>query len=354
MYRSQGLPSPRTSFVDLWVAGEHLGLYTMVEQIDGNFLDDSFDDGGGDLYKPEPPAGSLNYAGETFGDYPGLELKRNEDTSDHSAFLSFVDALNRGTDPALSEVLDLDMGLRYLAVTAALSNLDSYSGNGHNYYLYEQAGRFTVIPWDLNEAFGSFSCRCDRDGVLDLSIDEPTCAPVDQRPLVQRLLQDSDRLAAYHGMLEALLDGPLSVEGLRASAERARDLIRPYVEADTTKLYDTSAFERALEQDVGGGGFNAIGLLPFVEARAASIRAQLAGAPASSCAGEQTNPMNNPGGTPGGRPPCGDGTCDAAERSNAALCPRDCGPPPASGDWCGDGICDALERYEASCAADCN
>jgi hypothetical protein len=59
------------------------------------------------------------------------------------------------------------------------------------------------------------------------------------------------------------------------------------------------------------------------------------------------------GGT-GQRPPCGDGTCDAVERANPRLCPRDCEDRPPGFDWCGDGICDALEQYERSCAADCS
>ena len=52
--------------------------------------------------------------------------------------------------------------LRYMALNTSLVNLDSYTGNGHNYYCYEQAGVFTLIPWDLNEAFGNFKCSCDR------------------------------------------------------------------------------------------------------------------------------------------------------------------------------------------------
>lgn len=51
--------------------------------------------------------------------------------------------------------------------------------------------------------------------------------------------------------------------------------------------------------------------------------------------------------------PCGDGTCDDAEKQDPKLCPRDCATPPASGDWCGDGVCDALEEHKGNCAQDC-
>ena len=42
------MPAPRASFVDLTVAGEHLGLYTMVEQVDKDFLAKHFEDDDGD------------------------------------------------------------------------------------------------------------------------------------------------------------------------------------------------------------------------------------------------------------------------------------------------------------------
>jgi len=33
LFEQMGIPTPRTSFVDLWINDTHLGLYTMVEQI---------------------------------------------------------------------------------------------------------------------------------------------------------------------------------------------------------------------------------------------------------------------------------------------------------------------------------
>ena len=41
---------------------------------------------------------------------------------------------------------DAESITRYLALNTLLVNLDSYNGSGHNYYLYEHAGVFAVIP----------------------------------------------------------------------------------------------------------------------------------------------------------------------------------------------------------------
>ncbi|MBD91064.1 MAG: hypothetical protein CL940_12075, partial [Deltaproteobacteria bacterium] len=175
-----GLPAPRTAFIDLTIAGNHMGLYTVVEQVDSDFVDRWFDDPDGDLYKPDWPDGHLLYQGDAFEDYGGLEIKSNEDVSDHGAFLHFVDVINHGPDEELATVLDVEFMLRYMALNTALVNLDSYTGNGHNYYCYEQSGVFTVIPWDLNEAFGNFTCGCNRAGIIGFMMDEPTCGAVDE------------------------------------------------------------------------------------------------------------------------------------------------------------------------------
>ena len=189
-----------------------MGLYTIAEQVDGDFIDAHFADDSGDLYKPEPEEGNLRFQGPTIDSYSleRLDLKTNEESSDHSAFLALVETLDShpGDAEALAEVLDLDEVSLYLAFCTALTNLDSYYGLGHNYYLYEQEGVFSVIPWDLNESFGSFTCACDSEALLALPIDEPTCGDLDERPLVAAIFGNPQLLAQYHQHLEALFAGP--------------------------------------------------------------------------------------------------------------------------------------------------
>ena len=75
LFEQMGIPTPRTSFVDLWVNDTHLGLYTMVEQVDKTFLSNHFDDNSGNLYKPAMAAGHLNWTEADLG---------TESTSDDS------------------------------------------------------------------------------------------------------------------------------------------------------------------------------------------------------------------------------------------------------------------------------
>ena len=333
-----GLAAPRTAFADLTIAGVHMGLYTVVEQVDDDFVERWFADAAGDLYKPDWPDGHLLYQGEAFEDYGGLEIKTNEDTSDHSAFLHFVNVINGNTDEDLDSVLDVETMLRYMALNTALVNLDSYTGNGHNYYCYEQSGVFSVIPWDLNEAFGNFNCGCDRAGVISLMMDEPTCGAVSGKPLVAQVLAVEAHKARYHELLGELLSGPFSSEVMDVWIDEAADLIRPTVEADTTKFFSTAQFEQNLEADVGG----AIGLKPFVAERAAALKAQLAGTASAgedgsgSCQGGVPGGGGGPGGggPGGGNPKCPDDLCDAFEKQNC-ICAVDCSDDPTWQANCG-------------------
>lgn len=328
--RELGLKAPRTAFVDLTVAGNHLGLYTMVETVDDDlFRERCFGNDDGDQYKPEPPNGSLLHAGDTFADYPSIKVENNEDTTDHAALLQFIDVLNNGPPEMLPQVLDIDGALRHIAIDVALANLDSYTGSGHNYYLTEQDGVFSIILWDLNEAFGNFSCGCDRDGIINLRIYDPSCGPLDERPLIATLLGIAEYKDKYQGYLEMLANYYLGPQVMGAWVNEAADLIRPYVETDTTKFYSTEQFEQGIAwEDINDPsmpmGGSAIGLKAFIAERRASIEFQLAGylpvdnKGKGSCGG---------GGGPGPGPhpeKCPDGICDEAEQANPKLCPEDC------------------------------
>ena len=324
IYAEMGIPTPRTAFVDLWMNDTHLGLYTMVEAIDKNFISNHFTDNTGNLYKPEMPAAYLNWteedyekqlartggtggeevdpmdinlgggrlsdilaaleaeedeepgesqgifgfgggagmAGLTRGDYlESMGLKTNENKSDHGNLFRFLDVLNNEPDETFAEeiekVLDVDETLRYLAVSALVVHLDNYIAMGHNYYLYDNNGKFVILPWDLNMAFGTFNFGLSTDQLINYYIDEPTGGPMEERPLVERLMSHPPYLEKYHEYLEELLDGPFSSEIMEARINELAELIRPYVYTDETKFFTNRQFERGIyleytaQQDVG-------------------------------------------------------------------------------------------------------
>ena len=269
--------------------------------------------GGGPPGGPFGPGGFMDYDTDYL---TSMGLRTNENSPDHSGLYRLLGVLN--SDPAqvskddLESILQVDEVLRFLAVSVALVHLDNYIGMGHNFYLYEDRGRFWIIPWDLNMSFGGFPSGLGEGQILGYYIDEPTAGPVDAYPLVEQLIDEPEYLAVYRGYLKKLIEGPFSVERVTARINEIADVIRPYVEEDEQKFYTTEEFEQGLTQNLSAGtnmrapGGLFIGLTYFVQERNASIAAQLSGAePASQGDGSGNGGVKGLGGVGGPRPPAG-------------------------------------------------
>ncbi|WP_256992448.1 CotH kinase family protein [Paenibacillus sp. XY044] len=148
------VPAPGYAYMYVTINGKEWGLYLGVEAIEEPYLQRNFGNSTGDLYKPDGTGSDLKWISDRIKDYSGLNLKTNPNST-QTAMLKFLDTINHGGDVA--DVADVDEMLRYFAATTALVSLDSYQGQmKHNYYLYEQNGKFSMLPWDYNMAFAGF------------------------------------------------------------------------------------------------------------------------------------------------------------------------------------------------------
>lgn len=276
LLEEMGVATPEHSFVNVYVNNELKGLYLMVEFVNKDFIAKHFSNSQGDLYKPDGTGSDLQRISDDYSSYSGVELKTNEDSSDNGAFIDFINAMDSGD--ALS-VIEQDSVLRYLAVSVALANLDSYHGSlAHNYYIYEQDDVFSMLPWDLNESFGTFNRDCNNVDIRGLYIDEPTSGPLSERPLIAKVLANSEHVNTYHTYLQQLIDGPLSDDVFAAKVASLNALISEHVENDPTAFYSFSQFEQ--NQNVTVSRF--YGLTSFMQYRVANMTQQLNGSIASS------------------------------------------------------------------------
>lgn len=316
-----GIPVPATSYTHITINGEEWGLYLAVEPIDEVFLERTFGDSTGDLYKPDGTGADLVYRGDDMSEYPGLVLKTNEETSDGSAILALMQALESGE--GLEDVLDVDEVPRYLAANVALANYDSYLGNTtHNYYLYEQDGRFTIVPWDYNYSFGGF-------GGGEVDIYEPTNQSMgmgggrrgdmenaeaqtaagenageeqtaqmpegmerpdnmemqmpegmgggmggsNEKPLVDTLLSQDVLLAKYESYLAEIAETYFTEAYMSQIVSETAEMIAPYVEKDATAFFTYDEFLEASSVDATDPN----SLVYFAVSMAESIETQLAG-----------------------------------------------------------------------------
>ncbi|MFI3267310.1 MAG: CotH kinase family protein [Rikenellaceae bacterium] len=159
LFREFNAVSAHANFCELYVNGTYYGLYTIIEEVDDSVIKTQFDDSSGNAYKPEISFSSSSYSTS------GLYLKTNTfpaDYSDANALYSALHSSNRTSDvdawcEQLESVFDVDTFLKWLAINTTIQNWDSYGNMAHNYYLYNNSGKLTWIPWDHNEAMKSAS-----------------------------------------------------------------------------------------------------------------------------------------------------------------------------------------------------
>jgi len=265
-----GVATPEHAYVNFYVNGELFGFYLMVEVIDGEFLEKHFANSNGDLYKPDGVGSDLKWIDGDVSSYSDINLQTNEETTDNGAFINFVEQIDAGS----TEVIDVDSLLRYMSVSVALSNLDSYHGSlAHNYYIYEQDGVFGLLPWDFNEAFGSFSMGCDGVDVRELYIDEPITGPLADRPMVASAFASQENLDTYHEYLWQLIDGSLSSTEFSARIDDIAEVISEHVANDPSGFYSHAQFEQNLNSTVD----RYYGLTEFMDYRITNMIKQLQG-----------------------------------------------------------------------------
>ncbi len=114
--------------------------------------------------------------------------------------------LNNGTD--LETNVDVEEVLMYFAAQTVVVNLDSYVSNmGHNYYLYENDGQISILPWDYILAFGGFQSG-SASKVVNFPIDTPVLGvSLEERPLLGKLLEVPEYFEKYHEYLQEIVNG---------------------------------------------------------------------------------------------------------------------------------------------------
>src|SRR6056297_140359 len=242
-----GLPTPGTTFCNVYINDELAGLYLSVQQIDEVFTAAWFNDGDGDLYKPEGTGANLVYIDDAYSSYSGLGERTNVDDEGEAAVVEMIKTLNSGEN--LEDVLYVDLVLKYHALNTAMLSLDSYMGGMfHNYYLYGENDKYMIIPWDNNMFFGGFPSGIDQqlEDATQFYIDEPTSGAMANYPLIDKLLSNEVYLQQYHEYLTELITGPLEIETFTTRAKELTALIDEYIKNDPEPMSSYEAFQSAL------------------------------------------------------------------------------------------------------------
>ncbi len=151
VFQDLGMPSCRAEYVRVHSNGQYYGLFTALENVDGNMLERNGFDPDGSLYK------SVGSNEEPNGGSPGPWEKKTNENGDFSDLQTFLRDLHDtsvtrlrtffGTSTDADRIIDYQLG-------QILINNTDYAG--HNHFLYREpaGGKWIPLPWDLDLTFG--------------------------------------------------------------------------------------------------------------------------------------------------------------------------------------------------------
>jgi spore coat protein CotH len=282
LFRELDVPAPRTGYALVYVTvpglydNEYLGLYTLIEEIDSKFVKKHFGNSNGMLFKPSGMRG-LAYFGDAWPPYESRYLPKSAvDDNLAKRMIELARLINRADDATfkqnIASYLDADELLRYVAVSGALANFDSFTSTGHNYYLYANPadGRIAIIPWDLNMTFGGYSWVGTDSQIENMSIMHPY---VDNNYLIERLLTIDIYRNAYREHVRKLAEKFMSAETIK---RRLASIAPVFAQADQAAR-QAGKIGSPTTRPATYPGLRQPDLMSYVENRAKSMQLQLEG-----------------------------------------------------------------------------
>lgn len=238
------------------------------EMPSGEFPREDFKDKGQGIPMDRDSGGSnLVYTDDNLESYETVFESAVFKTSDEDKgrVVTALKKLSLGEE--LETYINVPEVLKYFAANTILVNLDSYLSNmQHNYYLYEEKGQLSMLPWDYNLSFGTFQGGSST-AVINFPIDTPVSGvSLEERPIIGKLLEVSEYKEAYHNDLESAIASYFESGLYEKRIDQLDALIGDYVREDATAFYSYDEYRASLPV-----------LKAFGRLRAQSIRGQLEG-----------------------------------------------------------------------------
>jgi len=246
-YERLGIPTPRETHVRLYVRGQYIGLYALVEAVDKDFLariygsigDDTQNDGW--LYEfVWQEDWRLTDFGTDLAPYKlRFDATTHESETDEKKYRKvqeLVSLINNTSESqfyaTINPRFDLAGFVRFAAAQTFLAETDGFLGSFgmNNFYLYrlENQDQHVLIAWDTDNTFWGPLFRI---------------APDDTNVLMQKLMRIPEYNALWYAELAratqlAEADGWLDTEIIR-QVQRIDAAMRE----DTNKPYSTNTYE---------------------------------------------------------------------------------------------------------------
>ncbi|MFH1466905.1 MAG: CotH kinase family protein [Pseudomonadota bacterium] len=147
-FRQIGAPAPRTGYATITLNGEPMGLYTLVEAMDGDFVEARWPGSAGGLWE-------MNRNCDFTGACDCFDLQWSGDDFDDTALARACAAVAEGTVEGLWRAFDRDALLAFMAAEMVVNHPDSYTYNLNNWHMVHEpiADRIFLSPWGADSTF---------------------------------------------------------------------------------------------------------------------------------------------------------------------------------------------------------
>ena len=280
------LPSAKANYANVYVNDTLWGLYTNVQAVNKEFLNDHF----GNKYNPFFKCNAEDLDVTPGGENSNLSNAHGNDSLDYEPYYALksnygwkslynlIDTLNNYSD-SVEKILNVDRTLWMHALNYTLVNFDSYIGYGQNYYLYkDKTGQFNPLLWDLNMSFGSFRLT-DASSIYFSGFDiaqaqnmDPllhhTQFSVSPRPLLRNLFLSERNRKMYLAHIRTIVNENFANQSYALRGQYFQNLIDTSVENDTNKFYFYADFIANLNSPVTLVTADCPGITQLMDARA--------------------------------------------------------------------------------------
>ena len=247
-FERMGQPAPRESFARLYINNVFQGLYTVIEQVDPDFLMRTLNENAGYLFEYRR---QFAWFGEYLGDdpltyRPIFEARTRQLEPDGILWGPFRDLFRELNDvndavwrDRVEQLIDLPAFVAHVAIESFLVENDGVIGPAgmNNFFVYRPAGttRHRWLVWDKDSTFFpdglaySVFERMDTNVLTRRALSYP-----DLRSVFLKVAEDCARSAAQDGWLAAEVD-------------RVAALITDTAHGDSLKQYSNVDFDQHVE-----------------------------------------------------------------------------------------------------------
>lgn len=194
------------------IQDKHIGLITMIEVINEEYVFDKYSSKEGNLYKPDGIGTAMQYKGDSIEAYKGIfnnaKTVKTDDEDKKRLIAIFKKIKEAKTTEEIEEnFIDFDRIIRSVAINKAIGNVDNFVGRTRrNFYIYEENGKIDIIPFDFNISFGMYpeEMSFTEEDVKDIELSEYQYQV--HSIIVELIMENEEYLKKYNQYLQETIN----------------------------------------------------------------------------------------------------------------------------------------------------